>query len=595
MAKPVILCVDDEKDILTSLKGQLKRHFSPEYTIETAQDGEEALEVLEELLEDNYEIPVVLSDQIMPGMKGDELLIKMHEQCPTALKILLTGQADADAVGNAVNRAKLYRYITKPWDEEDLIMTVKEAARSYFQDKMLEERNQDLLQANKDLALAHERLLTINQIMKYVSSTLDLQQVSQKFIEKAVETIKPEGAGSILLFDQVRNVFRFYASFGLDPKYIQQFEIEFSPDKLYAYDIVVSKQGKILEYEEIQPFHNEQTLKLHYGKTCWQQLITPIVSDNLTIGLVTLSTYSSESKFNEMDIAALENIASSLSNHFENARLYTHLKSLNNAYERFVPQEFVKILRKSSILDVKLGDQIRQHMTILFSDIRSFTSLSEELTPEENFRFINSYLSHMGPLVRKNNGFIDKFIGDSIMALFPESADDAIHAGISMLQRLREYNEGRKRAGYIPIRIGIGINSGMLMLGTLGEEDRMESTVISDSVNLASRMEKLTKIYGTPLLISEECLKHLSHPEKFQTRFVDVVAVQGKSHPIKLIEILNAYDPEVIELKLSTVDIFQEGWQALLDGNNDAARSCFEKCVAIIPNDLLFKIYLDRC
>ena len=151
MSKPAILCVDDEKIVLNSLKEQLRREFGREYDLETAESGDEALEILEELLEEGLEIPVIISDQIMPGMKGNELLKEVHAFLPRTLKILLTGQADAAAVGDALNEAKLYRYITKPWDQTDLVLTVTEAARSYFQDKQLAEKNEELARLNATL------------------------------------------------------------------------------------------------------------------------------------------------------------------------------------------------------------------------------------------------------------------------------------------------------------------------------------------------------------------------------------------------------------------------------------------------------------
>ena len=142
MRKPVILCVDDESVILTSLRDQLIYHLGGDYTIEIAESGEEALEVLEEMVEEGVEVPLIITDQIMPGMKGDELLIKIHSRYPRALKIFLTGQADANAVGNAVNCANLYRYISKPWDEADLRLTVTKALYSYSQEKQLAEQNE---------------------------------------------------------------------------------------------------------------------------------------------------------------------------------------------------------------------------------------------------------------------------------------------------------------------------------------------------------------------------------------------------------------------------------------------------------------------
>ncbi len=151
MNKPVIICVDDEKTVLASLRDQLRRSFGKDYLIELAESGEEVLEIFSEFAETDTEIPVIISDQIMPGMKGDELLIQIHANYPKTLKILLTGQASTDAVGNAVNFANLYRYVAKPWDEIDLCLTVKEALRRYFQEQELAQKNQELQKSNQEL------------------------------------------------------------------------------------------------------------------------------------------------------------------------------------------------------------------------------------------------------------------------------------------------------------------------------------------------------------------------------------------------------------------------------------------------------------
>ncbi len=166
---------------------------------------------------------------------------------------------------------------------------------------------------------------------------------------------------------------------------------------------------------------------------------------------------------------------------------------------------------------------------MLFSDIRDFTTLSESMTQEDNFKFINSYLSRMEPLIVENRGFIDKYIGDAIMALFSGGADDAVKAGIAMLHLLAEYNRHRLKSGYIPIMIGIGINTGSLMLGTVGGHNRMDSTVISDAVNLASRIEGLTKNYGVSLLITHETFLRLTNPADYAFRLIGRVKVKGKS------------------------------------------------------------------
>ncbi len=152
MPKLAILCVDDEEVVLESLKEQLKRPFGKDFYIEIAESSEDALEIIQELQDDQIEVALVISDQIMPGMKGDEFLIQVHDRSPNTLKILLTGQASAEAVGNAVNHARLYRYIAKPWDQTDLSLTVTEALRRYVQDQQLAQQNQQLQRVNQELA-----------------------------------------------------------------------------------------------------------------------------------------------------------------------------------------------------------------------------------------------------------------------------------------------------------------------------------------------------------------------------------------------------------------------------------------------------------
>lgn len=265
------------------------------------------------------------------------------------------------------------------------------------------------------------------------------------------------------------------------------------------------------------------------------------------------------------------------------------------AYGRFVPQQFLQLLGRPSIVDVELGDHVEKEMTLLFSDIRDFTLLSESILPAENFRFINSYLSTMEPVVSRNRGIIDKYIGDGIMALFPGSADDGVRAGIDMLRRLVIYNQGRARAGYTPIRIGIGINTGLVMMGTVGGPSRMDSTVIGDSVNLASRLEGLTKNYGTPLIISDHTLHSLQDPGAYSIRFLDRLSVRGRYQAQSVYEVFDA-DPEPLWLaKQETKAMFEEAVAFSHMGRADRARPLLEECLRNAPDDKTARSYLNRC
>ena len=141
MKTGVIFCIDDEKIVLNSLKTELKNAFGNNYIIETAESGIEALEAINNLLDLNYEIQVVIADYAMPVMKGDEFSMQLHEKSPQTLNILLTGQATIEGVANSINNVGLYRFISKPWHTNDLVLTVKEALKSYQQDNQLKIKN----------------------------------------------------------------------------------------------------------------------------------------------------------------------------------------------------------------------------------------------------------------------------------------------------------------------------------------------------------------------------------------------------------------------------------------------------------------------
>jgi two-component system sensor histidine kinase ChiS len=275
--------------------------------------------------------------------------------------------------------------------------------------------------------------------------------------------------------------------------------------------------------------------------------------------------------------------------------MHLQLSKINAAYGRFVPREFLQLLELESIVDVRLGDHVKKEMTILFSDIRSFTSLSERMTPEDNFKFINSYLERMEPVVRQHHGFIDKYIGDAIMALFSRAPDDAVQASIAMLATLSEYNAGRRRAGYVPIQIGIGINTGDLMLGTVGGPSRMDGTVISDAVNLASRIEGMTKMYGATLLISEQTLSRLRSPGRYSIRIIDRVRVKGRSEAVSVYEVFDGDPLELRQAKLRTKELWERAWSLYLSQSFRAAQQAFEAVLDGNREDLAARIYVERC
>ncbi|MEG4630955.1 PAS domain S-box protein [Microcoleus sp. AR_TQ3_B6] len=860
MKKPVIICVDDEQTILDSLEIDLLKAFEDKYLIETAQSGEEALELLSELLAEQYEVPLVISDHIMPNMKGDELLRSVHAISPNTLKIMLTGQADLEAVVNAINYAKLYRYIPKPWQCDDLKLTATEAIYRYFQDQKLAEKQIELQEMNQELtklnrkqamliAKLHEnesRLTQYLEAMPLGVCVLDANGQSFYANQKAREVF---GKGTVphINSEQKAAIYQFYKtgtnqrcpvedlpimqalrgesvrtegveirtgdkiipveswatpiydslgdiSYGIiaftditerkqaeaalvqaEEKYRRIFEnalegifqtatdgklISANPAlaQIYGYDSpeeliasvndmerplyvepnrrqeffrLMEKYGTLSEFESevyrrdgsiiwisedartvfdasgevlyYQGFAEDITLRrvvdverLKFtndlekalvaqenlneallesenrltqlleavpvgifvvdgmGKPCyinsWAQkilgksLVSDVVPGNLSEVYQTYCAGSNElypidlqpimralrgevvrvddAEIHRPDkivpievwatpiyderknvvyaIAAFQDITQRQEVETERRQFTNELQKalaaeekLTDAYGRFVPHEFLHFLGYESILEVKLGDQVQKEMSVLFSDIRDFTSLSETMTPAENFQFINAYLSRMEPAIIQNFGFIDKYIGDAIMALFDGSADDAVKAGIAMLEELNEYNISRNRPDCPPLQIGIGINTGSLMLGTVGGQSRMDSTVISDAVNLASRVEDLTKEYGVSMLITQHTFIELN--DLYDLRLIDQVTVKGKSLMVTVYEVFAADPPELRQKKLETKTLFE---QALVLYNSDRcveATRLFSGCLQINPRDNVAQIYMQRC
>jgi two-component system sensor histidine kinase ChiS len=278
------------------------------------------------------------------------------------------------------------------------------------------------------------------------------------------------------------------------------------------------------------------------------------------------------------------------------ARVSVHLElaKINDSYARFVPRQFLEQLGKDRIIDVSLGDQVQREMTVLFSDIRNFTRMSEAMTPAETFSFINQYLGAMGPAISGHNGIIDKYVGDAVMALFPRRADDAVQGALEMIWRLDAWNMQRGERGDPPVKIGIGLHTGSLMLGTVGALERMDTTVISDAVNLASRVESLTKTYRLPLIITEETYLALQDPSAIAVRRIDRVLVQGKSQPVVLYEVLDADDLSARLSKQRALVDFEAGQSRYEARDFHGAIDYFERALAHHPSDTVVGVLLER-
>ena len=267
------------------------------------------------------------------------------------------------------------------------------------------------------------------------------------------------------------------------------------------------------------------------------------------------------------------------------------IEIINASYERFVPKEFLTLLQKKSIIDVEIGDNSSLEMSVLFSDMRNFTMISEKLTPQQNFKFLNSYLDKMTPAINQNEGFIDKYIGDAVMALFPKHPDDAVKAAIEMNIALKSLN---KNDASDPIKMGVGIHKGNLVLGTIGRATRMETTVISDTVNSSARLESLNKVYGTNILISGEIKQSLTSSLKSQCRLIDRTKVKGKSKMLEVYEVLSAGITKNYKNKLETKNTLEKVVKDFFSKKTKSAAKELKKISKHKKSDSVIQYWTDK-
>jgi adenylate cyclase len=303
-----------------------------------------------------------------------------------------------------------------------------------------------------------------------------------------------------------------------------------------------------------------------------------------------------QTEYTAADLKLLTTLALQSSAAIESALLYE--KNIKEAKEKeeamrrlyevtgkFVPYEFIDSLGHALITDIKLGDQVQKIVTVLFSDIRNYTTLSEGMTPEENFQFICSFNEKMGPIIRKNKGFINQYLGDAIMAIFPGNARDALSAAVEMQLSLKELNDTRSKQNLTPIFIGIGMHSGPLIMGITGDKDRLDATTISDTVNTAARIESLTKYYKASIILSDASLQQIEDTDLFHLRHLGLVQLKGKQKPIRIHECFSGNLKNELQNKINTLEVFNEGMIKYINKSFEDAKKAFGEVTRINPED----------
>ena len=324
-------------------------------------------------------------------------------------------------------------------------------------------------------------------------------------------------------------------------------------------------------------------------------LAAPLSNQGRLVGVVYLENHLTSAVFTEERVGVVEMLCAQAAVSIENSRLFAEQRVQAASFARFVPQEFLQRLGRERIRDVELGDSTREEFSVLFSDLRNFTGISERMSEAELFPYLNGYLERMQPAIGAHHGFIDKFIGDAVMALFPGEPAHALRAGIAMHQALAELNVELRAAGRPALRMGIGVHRGPLILGTVGSPERMETTVIGDTVNMASRIEGATKLFGANLLVTTPIVQAVQGSGEFTARCIGRLRVKGKQEPAAVYEILEADPPELADAKRSTIGRFNEAITAWFDNEWREARELFGACLDEAPTDVAAARYAQRC
>lgn len=418
-----------------------------------------------------------------------------------------------------------------------------------------------------------------------ISSEISLSRLIQKLLLVLVENVGAQ-RGVLILKDQDKWFIEGEYDTGTAHTVNILKSIPLTEDQNLPLSVIqlvqrTKETAVVINASSANEFANDPYVKKVKAKSI---LCAPILHHVELTGILYFENNLSIGTFTPERLEVLNILSAQIAISIENAKLY-------KSFEAFVPKEFLANLEKKSVINVKPGDYTHRDMTVMFSDIRDFTSMSERMNPEEVFALLNQILVVVNPGIKNNKGFIDKYLGDGIMALF-ESPGDAIRAGITMSNALEAFNNERKRDGKDPIKLGMGLNRGKLMLGIIGVEGRFQGDVLADCVNLTSRLESLTKYYGSNLIVSEAVI---ADNQNFPNRFLGKVAVKGKVNDVKIYEILEAETKEVFEKKMGGKKFFEDGLACYLNKKFPEACVQFNLALNIYPEDKAAKLYLKNC
>lgn len=439
----------------------------------------------------------------------------------------------------------------------------------------------------------YQELNVIYNFSEQLTQTIDPDIIAQLTLEQAIHSI-PSHSGVIVLWDEERKLLTIPATFGeplFNEKALQEkagllLKIGLSGQSEIINDISALKEIGIVENGVKSLIYAAMKVK------------------HRIMGAIILAVKDAD-QYSAAHLKLLITLALQSSAAIESAMLYEKnirevrereeaILRIHEVTKKFVPNEFIRLLGRDSLTDVKLGDQAEKIVTVLFTDIRDFTSLSENMTPDENFRFVSSFNERLGPIIQLHHGFINQYLGDSIMAIFPRHPQDALDAAIDMQKAVYHLNIQRQAQGLPIINAGIGMHTGPLIMGITGDENRLDAATISDTVNTAARIESLTKYYRSPLLLSGETLRQIADHDKYHLRHLGKVQLKGKYKLLSIVECINGYPDTDLQKKTKTLDQFTTSMNDYLGRRFENAIMGFQEIISTDPEDYTACFFMEN-
>ncbi|MBC2838685.1 adenylate/guanylate cyclase domain-containing protein [Robiginitalea sp. SC105] len=443
----------------------------------------------------------------------------------------------------------------------------------------------------KEVLGLYREINMIYGLSEMISEKIDAESIAQVTLEEASQIIDATH-GLFLMYDPEKDEVAEVANFGDNPRR----DTFIHDQETILKDIILKGTSAIVPASRVAANPALQHLKA--------VMYAPLKVKHRTLGMVMLG-HEDSVEYTAAELKLLTTITLQSATAIESAHLYQKglqevrereeaIRKIHDASQKFVPSEFIRSLGKDRITEVYLGDHVEREVTVVFADIRGFTTISETLDPRDNFLFVNGFNNRMGPIVRRNGGFIMQYLGDGFMALFPDGAQGALRASVEMQELLREYNLERKLKDRMPVEVGVGMQNGKLIMGITGDAKRLDAAIISDTVNTASRIEGLSKHYGTSILLTEECRKSLTDADQFDFRYLGRVQLKGKNKPIDLYECIDGDEPGLKNHKLTHLELFDQAMEQYFNREFAMAAVTFQQVYKMDERDHPAKLFLNR-